>query len=116
MEGVLYDDISPKELQDMLHQALSNEQVRSWFSPKWEVHNECAILFRDPESDTVVERRPDRVISDANEIIVVDFKFGKPHKEHQTQVKLYMEKLHEMDPRPVKGYLWYVTQQKVEEV
>ena len=116
MEGVLYDDISPKELQDMLHQALSNEQVRSWFSPKWEVHNECAILFRDPESDTVVERRPDRVISDANEIIVVDFKFGKPHKEHQTQVKLYMGKLHEMDPRPVKGYLWYVTQQKVEEV
>ena len=116
MEGVLYDEISPKELQDMLHQALSNEQVRSWFSPKWEVHNECAILFRDPESGTVVERRPDRVISDENEIIVIDFKFGKPATIHHTQVELYMEKLREMDARPVKGYLWYVTQQKVEDV
>ena len=116
MEGVLYDEVSPKELQDMLHQALSDEQVRSWFQPKWEVHNECAILFRDPESHTVVERRPDRVISDDNQIIVIDFKFGKPHKSHHSQVRLYMEKLREMDSRPVKGYLWYVTQQKVEEV
>ena len=116
MEGVLYDEISPRELQDMLHQALSNEQVRSWFSPQWEVHNECAILFRDPETHAVVERRPDRVISDDDQIIVIDFKFGKPQKGHHTQVQLYMDKLRQMDSRPVKGYLWYVSQQMVEEV
>ena len=113
MEGVLYDEISPNELQDMLQQALSDEQVRSWFSPKWEVHNECAILFHDPDTNTVVERRPDRVISDDNQIIVIDFKFGKPQKDHRSQVQLYMEKFRQMDSRTVKGYLWYVSQQKV---
>ncbi len=116
MEGVLYDEVSPEELQKMLHHALHNEQVRSWFSPHWEVHNECAILYRDPKSHVIVERRPDRVISDEHQIIVIDFKFGKPDKEHKEQVKLYMDKLREMDSRPVKGYLWYVTKQTIEDV
>ena len=56
------------------------------------------------------------MITDGNETIVVDFKFGKPHDEHQKQVRQYMELLGNMGYKSVKGYLWYVFPNKIVEV
>jgi len=113
-EGILYDEITPTELHRLLHRAFKNEQARSWFSPHWQVHNECDILFE--ENGEVVSRRPDRVVSDEHEIIVIDFKFGKPNEEHEKQISLYMEQLRKMSPLPVSGYLWYVFRNYIKEV
>ena len=40
-------------------------------------------------------------------MIVVDFKFAKPHSDHVDQVKRYMELLGEMGYREIEGYVWY---------
>lgn len=55
-------------------------------------------------------------MKDANETIVVDFKFGKPRQEYHDQVKGYMELLSGMGHPNVKGYLWYVYPNKIVEV
>ena len=51
------------------------------------------------------------------EIIIVDFKFGKPQDEYREQVAQYMEILQSMYPdRRVEGWLWYVYKNKVEQI
>jgi ATP-dependent exoDNAse (exonuclease V) beta subunit len=108
MEGVLYDDtVSRDELIKTLRSKFAAKQVREWFSDRWKVYNECTLLTPSGEC------RPDRVIADEKETIVIDFKFGKQHAEHQEQVGGYMRLLSEMGMPDVKGFLWYVNDDKV---
>ena len=52
------------------------------------------------------------------EVIVVDFKFGRPNPdEYEPQVQNYMNLLCQMYPdRKITGYLWYVYQNNIEPV
>jgi hypothetical protein len=115
-EGILYnDDISVEHLRKMLSKRLETKQVKEWFSPKWRLFNECAILSVNADGE-VIERRPDRVMTDGEKTIVVDFKFGKPHEEYYNQIKSYMQLLRDMGMPCVQGFLWYVYANKIEEV
>ena len=78
--------------------------------------NECTILEYNPVEKKVVEHRPDRVITDGQQFIVIDFKFGKPNGEYETQVRRYMSTLKSMGYEQVQGYLWYVYSNKTQEV
>ena len=120
-EGILYDEhITSQRITEMLQKRLSAPKVASWFSvrqdgsPNWTLFNECTILsVKDGE---VYERRPDRVMTDGTQWIVVDFKFGTPKPEYQKQVREYMTLIASMGHSDVKGYLWYVYNNKIEEV
>ena len=114
-EGILYDEeMTAKRITSMLRKRLSDPRVASWFSPRWTLFNECTIL--SVEDGEVCEHRPDRVMTDGNEWIVVDFKFGHPDPEYHTQVHRYMDLLSSMGHQNIKGYLWYVYSNKIEEV
>ena len=112
--GIIYnDDITSRELQDKISCALSNEKVKNWFSPRWKLFNECTILDYDKETGGVYEHRPDRVMTDGKEMIVVDFKFGKPRDEYHEQVQRYMRLLMRMGYKQVSGYIWYVLRNEI---
>ena len=112
--GIIYnDDITSRELQDKISCALSNEKVKNWFSPRWKLFNECTILDYDKETGDVYEHRPDRVMTDGKEMIVVDFKFGKPRDEYHEQVQRYMRLLMRMGYKQVSGYIWYVLRNEI---
>ena len=114
-EGILYDEeMTAERITSMLRKRLSDPRVASWFSPRWTLFNECTIL--SVEDGEVHEHRPDRVITDGDEWIVVDFKFGHPDPEYHTQVRRYMDLLSSMGHQNIKGYLWYVYSNKIEEV
>ena len=116
-EGVLYNkEITKEKLKAMLTKRLNDKRVSEWFSNKWTILNECTILTYDNDENKVTEHRPDRVMTDGNEVIVVDFKFGKPISEHQDQVRRYMSLLTEMGYTNIKGYLWYVYSNLINEV
>ena len=115
LEGVLYDEhITSERVSEMLRKRLSHPMVAKWFSPKWTLFNECTIL--SIEDGHLKERRPDRVMTDGNEWIIVDFKFGSPKPEYTEQVKEYMALLSTMGHQHVKGYLWYVYSNRIEEI
>lgn len=115
-DGILYDEeISPSKIRSLLEKRLSDPRIQEWFSEKWKLFNECSIVFLD-SSGNVVERRPDRVMTDGNQTIVVDFKFGRPREEYHQQVQEYVNLLQSMGHHHVKGYLWYVYNNKIEEV
>ncbi|MBQ6379790.1 MAG: UvrD-helicase domain-containing protein [Prevotella sp.] len=114
-EGVLYDEqITAERITGMLRKRLSHPKVADWFSSRWTLFNECTILsFEDGQ---VTERRPDRVMTDGSEWVVVDFKFGAPKPEYHEQVREYMTLLASMGHTSITGYLWYVYSNKIEEV
>lgn len=117
LDGVLYDEnVSKSQIENMLRKRLNSTLVSDWFSDRWKVMNECNLLyFKDGK---VANERPDRVLlsPDGDEIIVIDFKFGKPQPEHQQQVNRYMNALKKMGYSNIKGFLWYVYPNKVAEV
>ncbi len=115
--GVLYDDnITVEKLKNTITRSFSDERVVGWFDSHWRVFNECNILMYDEAAGKVIERRPDRVIMDDNEMIVIDFKFGKPRDEYHAQVRQYMNLLKSMGYRNISGYLWFVYSRKIEKV
>lgn len=116
-DGVIYDEnLTVEKMRSFLTERFNNKQVKNWFSPHWHTFNECSILEYAPSTGKVTERRPDRVITDGAQTIVIDFKFGKPQKAHITQVAEYASLLRRMGHAEVKGYVWYVMENKISEI
>lgn len=113
IDGVLNAVPDEEKLREMLQRRLQTPKVKEWFSGQWEVYNERDILTVDEQSGEVKTYRPDRVMVNGTEMIVVDFKFAAQRPEHVSQVKGYMELLKRMSHLTVKGYLWYVYPNKI---
>ncbi len=118
-DGVLgaQGQLTRHNLIALLRNRLASPLVAKWFKPGcWQLYNECTILSTDPDTHRVVERRPDRVMTNGRETIVVDFKFGRERLEYHQQVRQYMQLLTQMGLPAVKGYLWLVYSNKIIEV
>ena len=115
LEGVIYDEqVTADKVAAMLRKRLQNSRVADWFSDRWTLFNECTILT--VEDGNIVERRPDRVMTNGKEWVVIDFKFGSPKDEYHDQVREYMALLADMGHTNIKGYLWFVYSNRIEEV
>lgn len=113
-DGVLYGQtMSREELHRIIDARLQSPQVAAWFAPHWQVLNECTILSIDPASGQVREQRPDRVIYDGRQLVVIDFKTGAERDAHHAQVRRYMQLLRDMGYPRVSGCLWYIRPNRV---
>jgi ATP-dependent exoDNAse (exonuclease V) beta subunit len=90
-------------LEKQLADLLSNERIRSWFSPGWSVKTEVPILLPDG-----TENRIDRLLVKDRSAIVIDFKTGERSPSDKQQVLNYIEVLRKMNFPDVEGYLLYV--------
>ena len=116
-EGIIYDcGITCSQLRDMLHNWFSAPIISNWFSDKWKIFNECTILSYDINKKETIRYRPDRVITDGEQVIIIDFKFGHPRQEYHSQVRQYMTLISNMGYKNIKGYLWFVYSNIIEEV
>ncbi len=101
-----------ERISDRLRALVRLPSVASWYDGKSRVLNEVDILF-----DQGASRRPDRVMIRDGKAIVVDYKFGgKEDKRYPAQVRYYLKLIQEMGYKDIKGYLWYVELDKIEEV
>lgn len=113
-EGVIESTGQEAQIRKLTEWALSHPLVKEWYSGNWELYNECAILYK--KNGELQTRRPDRVMVKDGEVVVVDFKFGKKHPDYHRQVAEYMELLATMGYKQIRGYLWYVFNNELEEV
>lgn len=114
-EGVISTRQQALTMRRFVLKALNLPQVQSWFDGTYQLFNECSILYRN-DNGMAVTQRPDRVMVDDKEVIVVDYKFGVEKRNYHYQVLGYMDHLAQLLGKPVKGYLWYVFEQRIEEV
>ena len=97
-----------------MYKRLEDNRIKEWFSDRWKLFNECNILSESNGNVKIL--RPDRVITDDNETHVIDFKFGNAKEEYYEQVKNYISLLRSMGLPNVRGWLWYVYKNKIQEV
>lgn len=113
-EGIIESAKQEEQIRRLTEWALKHPLVKEWYSGGWELYNECAILYqKDGELQT---RRPDRVMIRNGEVVVVDFKFGKRQTVYNKQVRDYMNLLANMGYEHIRGYLWYVFNNELEEI
>ena len=125
-QGLIGDDTQQRKVSRIVHQALEHAQAGEWFSGKYQLFNECSIVYIPntmPQNSRCYSPsaephtlRPDRVMRHGDHTIVVDFKFARPTDEHRNQVARYMELLRNMGHSHIQGYVWYVYENKTEEV
>ena len=115
-EGIIGKPETEKSIRELTHHAFSLPQVQDWYSGSWHLFNECDIIWQ--ERGELRTRRPDRVMVRGNEIVVIDFKFGKQNKKYNKQVQGYMQLLTRMGylKENIEGYLWYVEEDLIEKV
>lgn len=108
----IIDRQEAEQLTDRLLTLLSQPQVAAWYDGRARVLNEVDILFGPAQS-----KRPDRVMIYDDQVVVVDYKFGKKQsRTYQGQVRNYLKLIRQMGYLQVKGYLWYIELDKIEEV
>ena len=115
-EGIIGKPETEKSIRELTHHAFSLLQVQDWYSGNWHLFNECDIIWQ--ERGELHTGRPDGVMLRGNEIVVIDFKFGKQNKKYNKQVQGYMQLLTRMGylKENIKGYLWYVEEDLIEKV
>ncbi len=113
IEGFIATEKQYNSIKGLIDRALSNPKAQDWFCGRYKLYNECTILISDSDETA---RRPDRVMIDGDEAVVVDYKFAKKDIEHERQVQRYMSLLKRMGYKNVKGYLWYVYKNEINDV
>jgi ATP-dependent exoDNAse (exonuclease V) beta subunit len=93
-------NIYKKEVTEIL----SCNYVQNWYNETYKVNNEVEIVTKDGYL-----KRPDRVMENDSEIIVVDYKFGaQENTKYIRQAQEYSGFLTDMGYKNVKAYIWYV--------
>lgn len=115
-DGIINTPEQEAEIRTLVRKAFANPAVQEWYDGSWQVLAERDIIWM--EQNQLCNRRPDRVMIRSNQVIVVDFKFGKPRQSYQKQVNGYMQLLVRMGHKKehIRGYLWYVDENRIEEV
>lgn len=111
----LAGDLSGEEKEhvfELLSTHLSNPEIEKWYSGEYKILNEVQILL---PTGTFV--RPDRVMMNNNEVVVIDYKFGeKEDKKYNKQVKYYMSQIKKMGYSNVVGFVFYVSLNRIVEI
>lgn len=128
--GILPAECEPAELTATLRLCIAEIRHRGWF-PEDDSRVLCEAELLIPNNDGRSFRtiRPDRVILPPEDaaadrpIIVVDYKFGQFHAPdtrvghtYIEQVSGYIQAIHSIYHRPVRGYLWFVDAHRVVDV
>ena len=115
MDSVLDGSLGESEkdsVTELLSSRIESVSDRGWFPDDVsKVRNETTIIDSDGEI-----YRPDRVVVDGDSVLIVDYKFGHPSPRYCDQVRNYARLYKDMGWKDVRASLWYVYQDRVEEV
>ena len=110
VEGLIDEDQSCV-IKYEIEQLLSKQPFTEWFSGKWKVRTEASILTPDGSI-----YRPDRVMTQNDKAVIVDYKFGKESESYSSQINRYAELIRQMGINTVECFLWYVDSEKLVKV
>lgn len=116
------EKITNEELEQILSKELESiiDSVSEygWFNEDCKIINELDII-----TETGRLNRPDRVVfnnnGDSTNVSIIDYKFGTYDdksdilKKYQRQIKNYVYLLNKMGYNHVRGYVWYILDNKI---
>jgi ATP-dependent exoDNAse (exonuclease V) beta subunit len=105
----LTDAKEGKVLAAFLTQLIGLPELESCFSGKGKLRRETELILPGGK-----RLRPDRVIENAQETIILDYKTGEPHERYKKQLDGYANVLKEMGYSNIKKKIVYTETLKVE--
>ena len=103
-EKGLFDQSQKDDLINYLQKIISHPEVSPYFKDNLDVKMEAEILL-----DTGKTIRPDRLIIKNDEVIIIDYKTGKPDPSHEAQIIKYAKVLSDMGYMNIKKVLIYLS-------
>jgi ATP-dependent helicase/nuclease subunit A len=91
-----------EELKAQVHRFFENENIKNWFSDKYESFPELEFVSKD---GTIL--RADRVLKKEEGFVVLDFKTGEKSSIHFNQLKNYKNHLQNFSNQEVKAFVVY---------
>ncbi|RLD91456.1 MAG: hypothetical protein DRJ09_00900 [Bacteroidetes bacterium] len=101
-KGVI-DNMEAQQLSISIREVTKHPALKAYFSDEVIVKNETEILVADGE---IV--RPDRVVINHDEVVVIDYKTGEKEKKHIVQINGYKQAFYQLGYKTVKGILVYL--------
>ncbi len=91
------------EYKSILENIVNDEAVKEWFGGAGVVMAETEVLTKDGKI-----LRPDRVVVNGNDAVIIDYKTGKERKEDEEQLGEYESVLKEMGYGNIRKFLLYI--------
>jgi ATP-dependent exoDNAse (exonuclease V) beta subunit len=113
LPGGLYGESFRNDLKKELIELINHKDISAWFNEDLNVKTEAELITADPENPVI---RPDRVIINNDELIVIDYKTGKERDEDSKQVKYYSGLLAGAGYKKVDAYLLYLNSKAIVKV
>lgn len=98
-----------EEMKSILEEMLALAEPYHWFDGTYEVMNEQPLFFKDDNGECK-QKRPDRIMMNEKECIVVDYKFSENRNSfriYAEQLREYGRLLSEITERKTRLYLWF---------
>lgn len=105
------NEAEKKLVEKQLEELFKDPLFASWFGSSGVLLAEQGILLPGGK-----QKRPDRIILNEEEAVIVDFKTGEAKSSYAAQVKEYMELVAKLSQKPSRGYLCYLESGLIEEV
>ncbi len=102
-DGIIEAD-QTSDLKAYLLKIINHPDISVYFKKGLKVKNEADILLSNGQT-----LRPDRLILNDDEVIIIDYKTGKPIPSHETQLLNYEKALRELDFPNIKKILIYLS-------
>ncbi|MCB0461923.1 MAG: UvrD-helicase domain-containing protein [Flavobacteriaceae bacterium] len=94
-------------LKEIVNSIVFHPKLESYFSKDYTIYNE-----RDIITENSIILRPDRLlINNKEEVVILDYKTGKPDNKHKQQLQIYQNALEAMNFSVIKKILIYIDEQ-----
>ena len=102
------DENEANELKNKLNSLVHNKELSQYFSDEVIIRNESELITVDRDGKNF--QRPDRVVIENDELVIIDYKTGEKDKKHENQVSKYAMYFNELGYKSVKKLLVYINE------
>ncbi len=105
VQKFMLNEEDSNKIRKLIAQVFSKPEMEAFFAPGLKVMTESEILTADNKL-----YRPDRIIFDNDNNIVIDFKTGAAEEKHQQQISNYAALLTDINKKPTEKFLLYLNE------
>jgi RecB family exonuclease len=105
LSGII-DENEAKRIQHLIENVVNHKELKAYYTHDVLIKNETEIITLKNGNRTM--HRPDRVVIQDDELIIIDYKTGEKNKMHVEQISEYAEYFNKLGYENVKKMLVYL--------
>ena len=95
-------------IQNILNKVVQHEELKPFFSEGAIIKNETELITLDNGNKII--QRPDRVVINGNELVIIDYKTGAKSNSHALQIQQYANYFNKLGYEKIRKILVYLNE------